>query len=104
HPKDTRVTHALARSELLDGRRERTRKYLEEILQAAPTEAEELWSLASMLIEVGDLDRAEAVGKRLGQQGARAARDCLEAQILIQRDACGAARVQLEKLRPSARE
>jgi tetratricopeptide (TPR) repeat protein len=99
YPKDARLSQALTRLDLREGDRRHALQHLQQSLQNTSADPEELWAVAGMFVDAGDLEEAEALGKRLGELGERSAMDCIRAQVLIRRDACGEARQLLERLR-----
>jgi tetratricopeptide (TPR) repeat protein len=98
HPKDTRLAQALAQLELAEGRRDKALRYLEECLANLPADRDELFGLAGVCLDAGEPDQADAVAKRLGQLGVPAYAQCVQAQILMRREAWDAARRVLQAI------
>jgi predicted Zn-dependent protease len=98
HPKNTRLAQALAQLELAEGHRDKAQRYLAECLANLPAAPDELLAIAGVCLDAGEPDRAATVAKRLGQLGAPAHAQCVQAQILMRREAWDAARRALQAI------
>jgi tetratricopeptide (TPR) repeat protein len=98
NPKNIRVTQALAQLELAEGHRDKAQRYLAECLANLPSDREGLLAIAGVCLDAGEPDQAAIVAKQLGQVGAPAYAQCVQAQILMRREAWDAARRALQAI------
>jgi len=96
-PNDLRLARAEARTEMAAGHRYHALACLQTSLQNLPTENDELWQLADMLVDLDDADHAETVIKRLRQQGILYATPYFHALLEMHKDSWTQARAMLEK-------
>ena len=97
YPKNENLTRELARAELASGDKKKALALLEPSLDKLPSDPDELWVLANLLIDTGGLEQASQViarlpGKTLGPQV-----ECLQARVLMRKEEWGPASKMLEK-------
>jgi pentatricopeptide repeat protein len=100
NPDDNRLTLALAALEVKQGKTTEALAHVKRLLDTPPEQPEELFQLASLLVDMKDLDKARALIERLRQQRVPAVADLLSAGILIEKQRWGEARQLLETLLP----
>ncbi|MHB1424367.1 MAG: tetratricopeptide repeat protein [Gemmataceae bacterium] len=92
---------SLAQVELLANRPDEAVAVFRRGLEKFPNQAELLWNLTSLLIQLGQLDESEKMLERLDKLSvSRPRRDFLRAALRLQRGDWIAARNQLEDVRP----
>ncbi len=101
HAKDARFPQALARLSLRAGKHREAVELLRQSLAVVPDRAEDVWSLADVLIDVGELAEARGLVARLRDAGSSPALiDYLEARALIREGRWAPATETLERARP----
>jgi tetratricopeptide (TPR) repeat protein len=98
HPRDPRLALALARIDVRDRQPEQARGHLAAALREAPKRPDELFDTAEVLIELGDLDKANDLIRRLHESGATWAADYLRGRVQMRQRAWAEARATLEKV------
>jgi tetratricopeptide (TPR) repeat protein len=102
YPSDLHLRQLLARVELLAGRKDKAKEVADPIAADAPKSLRELWAQANLMIDLGQIDKAQDSIKQieaLPGPAATAMGRCLRGQMLLQQKAWGEARVVLEKAR-----
>ncbi|MBN9523783.1 hypothetical protein J0H58_35615, partial [bacterium] len=92
HPRDSRFPSGLARLELRGGNRERALALVGPHAAAQNLPPEELWRLGNLLIDAGDLGKADDLIGRLGRDVPRWVPDYLRGRLAVGRQAWAEAR------------
>lgn len=103
HPEDTRLLLAMAGLEIFQGRRNEALSYLRRGLEKPPTDPEYLARLATMLMDVGEVDKAQDLLVPLTDRGEGPLAESFRARILAIKGDWGKARILLETNAPLIR-
>jgi cellulose synthase operon protein C len=97
YPNNDSLTRQLARAELASGDQKKALALLEPSLNKLPSDPEELWSLANLLIDIGGLEQASQVIARLPAMALGPQAESLQARVLMRKEEWGQASKMLEK-------
>jgi tetratricopeptide (TPR) repeat protein len=98
HPKDARMARILAQLDAVDGDHKRVTEYLQKSLENLTNDPAELWELARISLLARDFERADIIARQLAKVGAAVPAQCVQAQLLMLREAWGEARRLLAAL------
>jgi predicted Zn-dependent protease len=98
HPGHALLALRLARFELERGARDEALDHLQPLIKSLPDEAEDLWRLGGLLLDVGEEPQVETVARRLEEKDAPAAAAYLRIGLQARRGNWGEARLELTRL------
>src|SRR5437764_1426051 len=96
-PDDARFGRELAALEIHEGHKRQALEQLRPSLEKPPETPQDLWATAGMLIDLGEMDKAEPLIRRLEDGPTAAAAGYLRGRLRMRQGAWGEARVLLER-------